>query len=201
MINPKLNEGDRIILFHMEDDSPVPIGTKGTVIKKIVLFGDVQYEVEWDNGSNLSLIDGIDKWTLLDDFEKRRKIKLGESDNEIDRFKSLSKNINIFKFFNWKFLQEYLRVIRESGITNMFAAAPYLYMGSERIKHEFKYQPIHDEDAFDKVIEMANQAQAEMINGTIKVLESKNIEPDLDQINRYLPRLSRMILENYMLLF
>lgn len=201
MINPKLNEGDRIILFHMEDDSPVPIGTKGTVIKKIVQFGDVQYEVEWDNGSNLSLIDGIDKWTLLDDFEKRRKIKLGESGDEINRFKSLSNNIDIFKFFNWKFLQEYLRVIRESGITNMFTAAPYLYMGSERIKHEFKYQPIHDEDAFDKVIEMANQAQAEMINGTIKVLESKNIEPDLDQINRYLPRLSRMVLENYMLLF
>jgi hypothetical protein len=201
MINPELKEGDRIILFHMEDNTPVPIGTKGTVIKKITIFGDTQYYVEWDNGSKLALIDGIDKWDLVDSFEKRKKVKLGENQGEIEKFKKLVKNMDIFKFFNRKFLKEYLIAVRESGITNMFGAAPYLYMGSERIKHEFKYRPIHDEEAFDKVIEMADQAQAEMINGTIKALESKNIEPDLDQINRYLHRYSQMVLENYMLLF
>jgi hypothetical protein len=202
MINPELKKGDRIILYYMDDKKAVDLGTKGTVLKKLTLFGETQYEVEWDNGSKLSLIDGIDKWDLLSNHEERRnKRKLKEDNDPIERHEQLADNIEIFRFFNHKFLREYLLAVRDSGITNMFAAAPYLYMGSDRIKHEFTYKPIHDEESFDKVIEMADQSQAEMVNGVFKFLESKGIEPDLDNINRYLNRLSSKVLKTYMLLF
>lgn len=202
MINPELKVGDRIILLHMEDEyGPVPMGTEGTVKKIVKVFGETHYEIDWDNGSRLSLIPDVDKWDIVDNIKNRLKNKLKEDNGEFERNKKLLKNIDVFKFFNMRFLKEYLIAVRDSGIVNMFGASPYLYMGSERIEHQFKYQPIPNEDEFEKVLEMADQAQAEMINGVIKVLESKNIEPDLDQINRYLNRYSLMVLENYMLLF
>ena len=200
MINPELEVGDRVIILHMEDEVPVAMGTKGTVTSKSVVFGDTQYNVDWDNGSKLAIISSVDKWDKEENFKNRRK-KINENEGEIEKFKRLVKNSDIFKNFNMKFLKTYLIAVRDSGITNMFGASPYLYMGSERIKHEFKYRPIPDEDAFEKVLSMADQAQAEMINGTIKSLESKNIEPDLQEINRYLSKYANQVLENYMLLF
>ncbi len=79
----------------------------------------------------------------------------------------------------------------------MFGAGDYLWMGSERIKHEFKYKDIPNEEAFEKVLEMADQAQAEMINGVIDYLESEGIEEDMSTINKYLKRFATKILENY----
>jgi len=198
MINPELEVGDRVIILHMEDEVPVAMGTKGTVMSKSVVFGDTQYNVDWDNGSKLAIISSVDKWDKEENFKNRRK-KINE--DETEKFKRLVKNSDIFKNFNMRFLKTYLIAVRDSGITNMFGASPYLYMGKERIEHQFKYTPIHDEDAFEKVLEMADQSQAEMINGTIKSLESKNIEPDLSNVNRYISRYATQVVENYMLLF
>ena len=88
-------------------------------------------------------------------------------------------------------------MIRESSITNMLAAAPYLYMGRERIKHEFKYKEIHNEEAFEEVLDHADQAQAEMINGVINYLEDKGIEGDMSNINKYLQRFATKIVQTY----
>ena len=58
-INPELNVGDRIMLYHMEGELGVSPGTEGTVTN----IGDDPFEenskiiyVNWDNGSRLSLI-------------------------------------------------------------------------------------------------------------------------------------------------
>ena len=91
-------------------------------------------------------------------------------------------------------------MVRAASITNMYGAAPYLYMGRERIEHEFKYKDIHNEEAFDEVLEHADQAQAEMINGVINYLNDKGIEEDMSSINRYLQRLSTKIIQTYTLL-
>jgi hypothetical protein len=88
-------------------------------------------------------------------------------------------------------------MIRESSITNMLSAAPYLYMGRERIEHEFKYKDIHNEEAFDEVLRHSNQAQAEMINGVINYLEDNGIEEDMSSINRYLQRFASKIVQTY----
>ena len=189
MINPKLKPGERVILLHMNDETSVLPGTWGTVKRVYELFGTDQYDVEWDNGSTLSLIGDEDMWD-----NKERKKKTIKED---DRNKFFMDNIDVFKYFNMKFLKKYLLMIRESSITNMYGAGPYLYMGRERIEHEFKYQDIHNEDAFEEVLDHANQAQAEMINGVINYLEEKGIEGDMSNINRYLQRFATKIVQTY----
>jgi hypothetical protein len=189
MINPKLKPGERVILLHMNDETSVLPGTWGTVRRAYELFGTDQYDVEWDNGSTLSLIGDEDMWD-----NKERKKKTIKED---DRNKFFMDNIDVFKYFNMKFLKKYLLMIREASITNMYGAGPYLYMGRERIEHEFKYQDIHNEDAFEEVLDHANQAQAEMINGVINYLEEKGIEGDMSSVNRYLQRFATKIVQTY----
>jgi hypothetical protein len=193
MINPELKKGDRIILLHMSGESSVPDGTHGTVYSVDKVFGDVQYGVEWDNGSKLALLSDADMW----DKEERFKVKKRITE---DRDKFIMDNIELFKYFNIKFLKKYLLMVRESSITNMMGASPYLYMGRERIQHEFKYKDINNEEAFEEVLDHANQAQAEMINGVINYLNDKGIEEDMSSINKYLQRFATKIVQTYTLL-
>jgi hypothetical protein len=192
MINPKLKTGDRVILLHMGGESGVPPGTWGTVKRGYQLFGTDQYDVDWDNGSTLSIVADEDMWD-----NKQRKKEIVKED---DRNKFFMDNVDVFKYFNIKFLKKYLLMIRASSITNMLSAAPYLYMGRERIKHEFKYKDIHNEEAFEEVLDHADQAQAEMINGVINYLTDKGIEEDMSSINRYLNRFASKIVQTYTLL-
>jgi hypothetical protein len=190
MINPELKKGDRIILLHMSGESSVPDGTHGTVYSVDKVFGDVQYGVEWDNGSKLALLSDTDMWDKEERFKVKKKIT-----EDIDKF--VMDNIDVFKHFNMKFLKKYLLMIRKASFTNMYGASPYLYMGRERIEHEFKYKDIHNEEAFEEVLNHANQAQAEMINGVINYLEDKGIEEDMSSINRYLQRFAAKIVQTY----
>ena len=190
MINPELKKGDRIILLHMSGESSVPDGTHGTVYSVDKVFGDVQYGVEWDNGSKLALLSDTDMWDKEERFKSKKRITE-------DRDKFIMDNIDLFKYFNIKFLKKYLLMIRKASFTNMYGASPYLYMGRERIEHEFKYKDIHNEEAFEEVLNHANQAQAEMINGVINYLEDKGIEEDMSSINRYLQRFAAKIVQTY----
>jgi hypothetical protein len=83
----------------------------------------------------------------------------------------------------------------------MFDAADYLWLGRERIEHEFKYKDIHNEDAFEKVLEMADQAKSEMIIGVMNVLENEGKEDSLENVNRNIKRYAFKVLQNYMMLF
>lgn len=73
-VNPNVKPGDRIICVYMKDEySPVPTGTAGTV-KRIVgdPFEESEniIEVEWDNGSTLSLISSEDMWVFESDIDR-----------------------------------------------------------------------------------------------------------------------------------
>jgi hypothetical protein len=188
-MNPELKKGDRITLLYMRDESSMFPGDSGTVTSVDVIFGDKQYGVNWDSGSKLSLLADNDAWK----FEKKQ-IK----EDELDRMNVLYKNIDVFKFFKMGFLHKYLLLVRKASIVNMFQSPPYLWMGSERIKHEYKYKDIHNEEAFDEMVAMSDQAQSEMINGVINYLESEGIEENMDNINKYLRRFATMIVQNYM---
>ena len=73
-LNPELSKGDRIICISMEDEyDAIPTGIPGTVTNVSVVFGDKQYNVDWDNGSKLALIDGVDKWMKEEDRLNRRR--------------------------------------------------------------------------------------------------------------------------------
>ena len=188
-MNPELKKGDRITLLYMRDESSMFPGDSGTVTSVDVIFGDKQYGVNWDSGSKLALLADTDAWK----FEKKQ-IK----EDEVDRMNVLYKNIDVFKFFKMGFLHKYLLLVRKASIVNMFEAPPYLWMGSERIKHEYKYKDINNKKAFDKMVGMSDQAQAEMINGVINYLESEGIEENMNTINKYLKRFATMIVQNYM---
>ena len=56
-------EGKRIRMIFMEDPEPIEPGAIGTVIK---LDGAGQIQVKWDNGRNLSVIPGEDRFEIED---------------------------------------------------------------------------------------------------------------------------------------
>lgn len=200
--NPELEPGDRVICISMDDMySPIHMGTPGTVINRSVVFGEIQYYVEWDNGSKLALIDGIDKWVKEEDMKSRRK-KTQESVMITNKKNFLKENFfqenkDLFKYFNHAFLHKYLKKLRESGVVNMMGAAPYFYMGSERIAHEHHYDDNKNEEAFEEVVEMADHARDEMIRGAMKVLEDEGKEITTNAVQRMIEKYAKKMLLAY----
>ena len=200
--NPELQSGDRVICISMDDMySPIHMGTPGTVINRSVVFGEIQYYIEWDNGSRLALIDGIDKWVKEEDMINRRK-KTQESVMITNKKNFLKENFfqenkELFKYFNHAFLHKYLKNLRESGVVNMLGAAPYFYLGSERIAHEHHYDDNKDDEAFEEVIKMADQARDEMIRGAMKVLEAEGKEVTTNSVQRMIQKYSKKMLLAY----
>lgn len=196
MINPKLKVGDKVILLHMEDEySNVPPTTEGVVTMVNDVMGETIYSVKWDNGSSLNLISTTDVW-------KKKNDGLKESFNNAEwkRTEELIKNIDVFKYFDSKFLRDYLKKLRECSLVNMAGAAPYLYMGRDRIKADI-FLKNHKNEYCDEVLEMANQAQSLMISGVMRFLEKNNKEISLENVNRYIQSLSSKVLSVYILTF
>jgi hypothetical protein len=76
--SPKLQVGDKIACKEMDDIAPVPTGMIGTVTRVSQGPGNqIIYEVKWMSGSRLSLLDGVDKWTLV----KRAKTENSDMEN------------------------------------------------------------------------------------------------------------------------
>lgn len=188
MINPELQKGDKVILLHMEGEMMSP-GSKGTVInvsRDPFEKEGMIYNVKWDEGSTLSLLSVTDAWKKIESIQE----------NSFESAKWFLDNRAIAENFNTRFLGEYLEKVRESGITNMFGASQYLYMGKERLEHEFKYKDVGNDEAFEEVLELADKSQHEMINGVMKILEKEKKEMDINVINRYIQRYAILVL-NY----
>lgn len=186
-INPKLKVGDTIVLLYMKNETMAP-GMKGTVRHIANVFGEDIISVDWENGRHLNLLSNEDAWTL------DTQISLKETNKD----KWLSDNLDIANF-NTSVLVTFLLKVRDSGITNMFGAAPYLYLGKDRIRHEFTYNNFDDDqqERFDNMLEMADKSQSAMINGVIKILEKENKELSIENINHYLQKYSKKILMHY----
>jgi len=192
-MNPKVKIGDRIICYHMEGELGVPPGTKGTVTKigrdPFESQGEEIISVDWDNGSRLSLLSTTDYWKL----DKERIKEAVSPDAEYSYFKQ---NPEIFTNFDWKFLRDYLYLVREAGPVNMFESAPFLISGKERLERYYGEGREDDED-FQKVLEMADQARDKMIQGTLKYMESKGKEIEIDEVNRLFQKMAVKIVQLY----
>jgi hypothetical protein len=108
-----------------------------------------------------------------------------------------SKNPEVFENFDYKFLKKFLVKLRNSGVINMFQAAPFLYSGKEWID---RYHGEHEEDneEFQEVLEMADEAKNKMIQGLLKYMESKNIDADdMDRINHLMRKFATKINQFY----
>jgi hypothetical protein len=193
-LNPELKVGDRIMCFHMEGETGVPPGTLGTVIRitrdPFESENDSLITVKWDNGSTLALITSTDAWKLAP-----QEIKEHASGSpEYDFF---SKNPEVFENFDYKFLKKFLQKLRDSGVINMFQAAPFLYSGKEWID---RYYGEHEEDneEFQEVLKMADEAKNKMIQGLLKYMESKNIDvDDMSRVNDLIGRFAVKINQLY----
>jgi hypothetical protein len=100
------------------------------------------------------------------------------------------------KFYNFKKVSEFFKVLRDSGIINMWQAPSLLYIGRERLEHEFKYKDIPDEEKFEELLDMADDMQRLMIVGAQMKKENTDDEEtdDYDEFDRkYMANLNRIL--------
>jgi hypothetical protein len=195
-LNPQLSIGDRIMCLHMDGETSVPMGTNGTVrrISRDPFENDgIVIDVMWDNGSKLNLLSVTDSWIKIDE----ETINEQSSDPKYDFF---NKNPEIFDNFDWRFLREFLKKLRDSGVINMFQSQPFLYSGKDWIDRYYGENQEDNED-FQEVLEMADESKNKMVQGVLKYMESQEIEIELDKVNHLIKKFSSSILNLYISFF
>ena len=196
-LNPKLKEGDKVVCYHMDGETGVPPGTQGTVRRisrdPFEPNGDeLIIEVNWDNGSTLALVSSTDAW-------KKPKERVQEASTTGDRhYDYFSKNPEIFENFNWRFFREFLNKLRDSSVVNMFQARPFLYSGREWIDR-YHGENKEENEAFQEVLEMAEESKMKLIQGLMKYMESKKLDmDDMSRVNHLAEKFASKIVQLYM---
>jgi len=195
-LNPKLVKGDRIMCLHMDGETGVPMGTTGTVrsATKDPFEPDSEIiNVNWDNGSTLGLLSVTDRWVKV--AQETLEEQAGTSEYEY-----FNKNPDVFENFDWRFLRKFLNKLRDASPVNMLQSQPFLYSGREWIDRYYGEDQENNED-FQEVLEMANEAKDKMIQGVLKYMESEGIEIDLDKVNRLISKFASKILKLYISFF
>jgi hypothetical protein len=195
-LNPKLVKGDRIMCLHMDGETGVPMGTTGTVrsATKDPFEPDSEIiNVNWDNGSTLGLLSVTDRWVKV--AQETLEEQAGTSEYEY-----FNENPEVFENFDWRFLREFLNKLRDASPVNMLQSQPFLYSGREWIDRYYGEDQEDNED-FQEVLEMADEAKDKMIQGVLKYMESEGIEIDLDKVNRLIKKFASKILNLYISFF
>lgn len=211
--NPKLKEGDRIVLIYMPGEN-LDTGTKGMVknIGQQPSYGsefDYMYNVEWydeDNKviSNLSLLPQSDTWMLDPEFGQKN-IK----ENRFNRFMDLDSLIShvewsrLFKKADLQYVLDFLLTIKKIGVVNMLESGQFLGQTKEYMT---KYFDLHrmqrdlDEDTeelIEKVIDMTENVRNILISASITDIERKNKEITTQSVTSRLNRLQKEVLKSY----
>ena len=209
--NPKLKEGDRIVLIYMPGED-IDTGTKGKVkrIGQQPSFGsefDYMYDVEWYDDddenviSSLSLLPQSDTWMLDPEFNQKN---LQEA-----RFTELDDLINhhewskLFKKSDLQYILDFLMVIRELGVVNMMESGQFLGQTSEYLRKYFDLYRMqreidnNKEELIEKVIDMGEKVRNIMISAAITDLERKKQEITGRSATNRLNRLAGEILKWY----
>jgi len=193
-LNTELKVGDKVMCYHMEGEIGVLPGTIGVVTDittdPFEPNGDEKIiSVKWENGSNLALISSTDSW------KKVSSEKIDEQRNSSWEF--LTQNSDLLNNFDWRWFREYLTTIRDSGIVNMFGAAPLLYAGKSHIERYYG-ENMEDDENFQEVLDNAEESKNKIIDGVIKYMESnqKDVD-DMDLVNRYAKTFSQKLLQLY----
>jgi hypothetical protein len=186
--NPELNIGDRIVLYHMEDKNGVDSGMQGVVTDITIDPFDNENKiigVNWDDGSKLNILSKYDVWK----FAKKKSI-----DESAEEW--FETNGDLLKYFKYNKIRKFLIKVRESGIINMFAASPLLYSGKDHINRYYGENP-PNEEAFQEVLDMAEEVKHMMIRGTMEYLQDNGKELSIENINSYIRRLGAKMWEFY----
>ena len=193
LLNPELNVGDRVVIMDMSGESGIKPGMGGDVRRITKVFGVTQYEIKWDDGSSLQILSDVDKWMKEEDWErlKNRRKKVDESiDPDFAR-----KNKNLVQDFQMAKMHKFYEALRKSSVVNMFGATPYFWMGKDRIAHEHFYTDMIDDqaEAFEEVLDSADEIKNILISGSLKTLEREGKEVTLDAVKRVAERKARQI--------
>ncbi len=198
MINPELKVGDRIVLWSMSDEISVPPGTKGTVTNIV----DDPFEndskiisVNWENGSSLSLLSQVDMWKL-----DKSKIKESVGDDS-PNIKFLIDNKDLKKTMDLNYFRDYFKLLRDTGITNMHGASPFVYMTAKHLERYYG-EDREDDENFQKLLEKQDEARAKFLSGLVKFANKTNVDlSDDSNINSLARRLAIKVLQFYMLFY
>jgi hypothetical protein len=196
--NAPLETGDKVVCLKMQDDYGVPGGIPGTVKSVSNVFGENQYNVNWKNGSTLALIEGVDQWLKVveESDENIQEVRVFTKREFLEESKNIpAEFVKYSRMYNIKLIKKFLDLLRESGVTNMYAAAPYLYMGKDRIAHQHHYDDMDEsrQEKFDELLEIAEEVRHTMINGAMKHYLSKRNGENDDEDDRYLRNVETQI--------
>ncbi len=194
LLNPELNIGDRVVIMDMSGESGIKPGMGGEVKRITKVFGITQYEVKWDDGSSLQLLSDVDKWMKEEDWTKLRERKIKKVDESMDP-DFARKNKNLVQDFQMAKMHKFYEALRKSSVVNMFGATPYFWMGKDRIAHEHYYTDMGDEqaEAFEQVLDSADEIKDILIRGALKTLEREGKEVTLENVKRVADKKARQI--------
>jgi hypothetical protein len=105
-------------------------------------------------------------------------------------------NPEIFENFDYRFLKKFLDKIRESNCVNMLQTDPFLYSGREWIDRYYG-ENREDNESFQDVLEMADEAKDKMIQGVLSYIDSQDMDVDLDKVNRIMKKFATKIKSFY----
>jgi tRNA nucleotidyltransferase/poly(A) polymerase len=209
--NPKLKEGDRIVLIYMPGED-VDTGTKGKVkgIGQQPSFGsefDYMYNMEWYDDdekviSTLSLLPQSDTWMLDPEFSQKNLQEARFTD--LDDLISHVEWARLFKKSDLKYIVEYLELIRQLGVVNMFQSGQFLGQTKEYLTKYFElYRMQRDldenhEELIEKILEMSEMVRNIMILAAITDLEQKNKEITPQSATNRVNRLATEVVKHFM---
>ena len=209
--NPQLQEGDRIVLIYMPGES-LDTGTKGKVLKieKAPSFGgkdEFQYRVEWYNDdesviSSLSLLPESDTWILDPEF-KQKNLQERRFD-DLDKLISHHEWAKLFKKADLKYIMEFLELIRQLGVVNMFQSGQFLGQTKDYLTKYFDLYRMqreldeNDEELIEKIMERSEIVRNLMISAAVTDLERKNMEITGRSATNRVNRLASELVKEFM---
>jgi hypothetical protein len=209
--NPKLKEGDRIVLIYMPGED-VDTGTKGKVkrIGQQPSFGsefDYMYDVEWYDDdekviSTLSLLPQTDTW-MLDREYSQNDLNEGRV-IDLDELIKRHEWSRLFKKSDLKSIMEYLEIIRRLGVVNMFESGQFLGKTKEYLTKYFDLYRMQqdlddkDEEFIEKILEMSENVRNIMISAAVTDLEQKNKEITGSSATHRVNRLATEVVKYFM---
>lgn len=212
--NPKLKEGDCIVLIYMPGED-VDTGTKGKVksIGQAPSFGGslgYMYNVEWYDDDNkvistLSLLPETDSWILDPEYTQN---DLNESKNrvitDLDELINRHEWSRLFKKSDLKYIMEYLEVIRQLGVVNMFQSGQFLGQTKDYLTAYFNLHRMQrdldedDEEMIEKILEMSENVRNIMISAAVTDLERNNKEITGRSATNRVNKLSTELVKHFM---
>jgi hypothetical protein len=127
-----------------------------------------------------------DVYRVIKDTIKEQAEDYGISKDEA-QIDFLIQNRDLRKNFNRDLIFNYLNKLRESGVVNMYESPKFLYSGRDWIDRYHGENPPNQE-AFEEVLEMADNVKSELINGVLKSINDLEGEYN-DEYFRNLERL------------